>query len=255
MQACLNCGQLPTGRFCQFCGQRVGARTLTVRALLAQIPQVVFDVDRGLGPTLLGLLRRPGDVINGYLDGRRVRYTNPLVLVLLFTGFNAALFSSGWLNFSRLVVERGELPREGVEVMQKIFQYAALLLVVQLPVAGAITRMCFAASGRNYAEHLVINTYVAAMGSAYMVLLFPVLWLLNDTPWFGLAWNSALPVFLLYSGFVFIKVFGTALGRGASVRRTLGALALYVLSNILMYGVPMGIFLYRLALRDAGGGV
>ena len=101
-ESCLNCGQTPSGPFCEFCGQRAGLQPFTLRTLLRQLPKAVFDVDRGLWHTLTGLLLRPGEVINGYLDGRRIQYTNPITLLVLFASIYAVLLSSGWLDFSRL---------------------------------------------------------------------------------------------------------------------------------------------------------
>src|SRR5687767_8386655 len=97
---CLNCGHALGGRFCESCGQRAGLHPVTIRTLLQQISKALFDVDRGVWHTLKGLLIRPGEVINGYLDGRRIRYSNPFGLFLLFSGINAVLFTSGMLDLT-----------------------------------------------------------------------------------------------------------------------------------------------------------
>lgn len=252
---CSNCGQVPSGPFCQACGQRAGLQPFTLRVLMRQVPLAVFDLERGAWHTLKGLLLRPGHVINGYLDGQRVRYSNPFTLLLLFVGINAVLFPSGLLDFSRIVYA----PR-GTEQMiagwaSWMFQYYSLLLLLLLPLAAGITRWCFAAWPRNYAEHLVINAYITAETTACYCCLFPVFLLMSRTPWLAVTWNTIGALTYAYYSFALVKVFGADVfdtvvcGPGARrkkvVVRSIAAILLYVLSITLPAWIAG--FVYALA--------
>jgi hypothetical protein len=204
-----------------------------MRALLEQASKAVFDVDRGLWYTLQGLLKRPGEIINGYLDGQRVRNTSPFTLLLLFTGINAVLYTSGLLDLSQLTgsdsAEAQQLASEGTRWM---FQYYSVVLLLLLPVASAITRWCFAACDRNYAEHLIINTYITAITVMFTAVLFPILLALRPE-WLSIVWNSVLPLTGVYNVFALVKVFGPTAERVKVMPRAIAAVALYYLRRIL----------------------
>jgi len=222
---CLNCGAIPSGQFCQSCGQRAGLQPFTFRLLLQQVPKTVFDVDRGLWHTLKGLLLHPGEVINGYLEGRRIRYTNPFTLVLLFSGINAVLFPL--LDFSGIARDVPGTQQVG-SMTRLSFQYYSLLLLLLLPLASVCSRWVFAARGRNYAEHLIVNTYLTAEQAAFTACTFPLLAVLNHTPWFGAAYQGTLPLGLLYAVFGYVDVFGIPGARAKAVWRAIVTVVLYV---------------------------
>lgn len=73
---CLNCGSELTGRHCANCGQPANTTRLASRDLVQPIFNL-FNADRGWAHTVAELTRRPGTVINDYLAGRRVAYTEP----------------------------------------------------------------------------------------------------------------------------------------------------------------------------------
>jgi hypothetical protein len=234
---CLNCGQTPGGPFCEFCGQRAGLQPFTLRTLLRQVPKAVFDVDRGLWHTLKGLLLRPGEVINDYLDGRRIRYTNPFTFLLLFAGINAVLYPIGLIDFSKITNPPPDMQQFMVDFGQWTFQYYSLLLLLLLPLASAISRRCFAEYGRNYAEHLILNAYIVAVQAAFGAAVFPFLVLLNQTAWLGVAWNCQIPILYLYSIYAMVKVFDKPSARIKVVLRASMAVVLYFLASVLLFGM------------------
>jgi uncharacterized membrane protein len=241
-ESCLNCGQTPSGPFCEFCGQRAGLQPFTLRTLLRQMPKAVFDVDRGLWHTLKGLLLRPGEVINGYLDGRRIRYTNPFTLLLLFVGINAVLYPSGLIDFSKIIeappsVQGTMLDMQGfmVDLTRWTFQYYSLFLLLLLPLSSAISKRCFATYGRNYAEHLILNAYITAVQVAFATCAFPFLALMSQTAWLSVAWNCQVPVVCLYSICALVQVFGRPTARIKAVLRASMAVVFYLLATALLF--------------------
>jgi hypothetical protein len=92
-RSCLNCGQTLTGPWCAACGQKGDVGRLTLAGLLHEIPHGVFHVDRGFVPTLRAVFTRPATVAFDYLDGRRIRWFNPLTLVVLCAGVCGAAWA------------------------------------------------------------------------------------------------------------------------------------------------------------------
>ena len=90
---CANCGAVLTGPWCAACGQKAGAARLSLKHLLHEIPHAVFHVDRGFVPTLKALVTRPGEVVDEYLRGKRVRYFNPLTLLVICAGVCGAAWA------------------------------------------------------------------------------------------------------------------------------------------------------------------
>ena len=80
---CPNCGARADGRFCPSCGQHQMRGRLTLRRLWTEFASRVFNLNRGLLATVVGLSRQPGQVPLDYVEGRRGRYTNPLTYLLL----------------------------------------------------------------------------------------------------------------------------------------------------------------------------
>ncbi|MGH7575135.1 MAG: DUF3667 domain-containing protein [Longimicrobiales bacterium] len=102
----------------------------------------MFDVDRGLTYTIVRLTVDPGGVVRDYLAGRTVVYVHPFIyLTLAFAAFA--------LTF-RLTGGTGGGSMERVSTAAIVFFLAAA------------SRTVFWRSGRNYAEHLILNTFLFA---------------------------------------------------------------------------------------------
>lgn len=84
---CRNCGYTFIGNFCPRCGQ--GRHTLRYRLKDApgSILRTIFRVDGRFARTLMELTYRPGHLMRDFIQGRRIHYTPPLVMVFLMTAF------------------------------------------------------------------------------------------------------------------------------------------------------------------------
>lgn len=58
--ACKNCGHTYVGTYCPQCGQHRATYRFTKGSIVADVFKSFFNLDRGLGATLLALLYRPG---------------------------------------------------------------------------------------------------------------------------------------------------------------------------------------------------
>lgn len=196
---CLNCSTRLFGAHCHQCGQRAATGRFTWRSLLHDIPHSIFHVDRGIVPTIVGLLRHPGRTINGYLDGQRARYFNPLTLLALSASLYALLYNHDpiWQGMARSFPERSQA--NIAEGMALITRWYSLSLVLLMPIAAGANWLVFRTSGRNFAEHLVISAFVSVVSTLLLVPLYPPMLILS---WIETEAASAAMVGLYLAGFI-----------------------------------------------------
>jgi hypothetical protein len=194
---------------------------LALRNILDQIPR-----DRGLLHTLACLARRPGHTIEGYLDGRRAEFFNPLNLLTLTAGLTALFYSNHSFDLSPLLTG---FPPDQLEIQSRVvyfqFKYRALMQVLTLPLMAAITLVLFAGRRRGYAEHLVINAFLMSTTNLLYVLFFFILLYADRSHAFGGTWQIGSAVLLAYRAFVLYAVFARSGGRASTALKALAATA------------------------------
>lgn len=96
--ACPNCGRKFSGTYCPDCGQKADP-SASITGVIGGFFRELADVERGVGPTLVGLTLRPGQVLRRYLDGARVGLASPgrylLAVVIVSIGIDRLLAWSG----------------------------------------------------------------------------------------------------------------------------------------------------------------
>jgi hypothetical protein len=166
---CKNCGNEFEGHFCNQCGQKASVGKFTLRNLLLEISANIFQIDHGFFYTLKNLFKRPGHTIREYLDGERKTNFKPIAYVLVIATLYFILnrifdrdniiddFLSG---FNSAVNEKGNNDKDlnFLKWFSNNFAYTILLLI---PFFSLATYITFIKRGRNYIEHIVINTFVA----------------------------------------------------------------------------------------------
>lgn len=92
---CKNCvNSLQTDySFCPDCGAKVIRNRLTIKNLLSDITERHFNLDNTFLRTFFHLFTKPDVVINGYVNGTRRKYVNPI------SYFGIALMLAGFLMF------------------------------------------------------------------------------------------------------------------------------------------------------------
>jgi hypothetical protein len=80
---CLDCGAPVDGNFCSQCGQENSDYRVSLRRLLGDLFEELFQLESRLWRSLAHLFARPGRLTVDYNAGRRVRYTSPLRLYLI----------------------------------------------------------------------------------------------------------------------------------------------------------------------------
>lgn len=252
---CLNCQTALHSPYCGQCGQSAKVHRFTLAGLAHDVPHAVFHVERGILPTVAGLLRRPGATINAYLDGQRVRYFNPLSLLVLCAGAYAALYSQPFLLsiLEPLIDARARGHITGL--LAWMTRWYSLLMMLGVPVLGALNWLFYRRHERNIAEHMVVMAYTNAVGTLLMILpLYPLLLALHWSGWqdaqrwMGLGWLASALVSMVYQGWAVGQVFS---GHKASTLRGGGSMLLMCLIAGAI-GVVGGFLAMRFGNRPLG---
>jgi hypothetical protein len=172
-KVCLDCGAELHGRFCHACGQDHRHPRLTLRAVVSDAAEELFDVDSRLLRTLWGLVTRPGAVAREYVEGHRKRFLHPAryALVTAALAFAAlSLLPQG----SRSTDELDVLTRT---VAQLQVNYWEVIQLAVLPIYAGTAWLLHFRKGRNYAEHVILAFF--AFGSLFWIqtLTYPLMWI------------------------------------------------------------------------------
>ncbi len=85
---CLNCGTIVQGRYCSQCGQENIVTRQSAFALIKHFVYDVFHFDGKFFDTLRHLILKPGRVPANYIQGKRLKYLDPIRMYL----FTSAIF-------------------------------------------------------------------------------------------------------------------------------------------------------------------
>lgn len=229
---CLNCGEILTGSYCRACGQKADTRRVTMHGLLHEIPHAILHLDRGSFATLRGLARRPGQVINGWLEGQRARWFNPFTLVMVLGGLGALLYGNYPFRFH---APEGSISAADLEAYARFsrlsLRFFTLYWLAMLPAFALITWLSFAGVGparrRGYGEHLVLNAFILGFVLFLAVCSFPLLVLTNDRPEFLWVYVITGAIYFLYQAVALFLVFAEPERRFGTLLRTSVAVLLY----------------------------
>jgi Protein of unknown function (DUF3667) len=241
---CMNCGTPLLGSHCHACGQRGEAQRFTLSRLLHEIPHAIFHVDHGFPATLRALATRPGRTIREYLDGKRARYFNPLTLLVILGGLCALGYSKYPFDFQYLANSMPAGRRaDYADTLQVLFEYYTLSMMLQLPIASAITLVLFRKRGRSYGEHLVANAYIFAFMSLIGLAALPFYIATNGGPWFATAWMVSFFPYFVYQSWATYGAFASPQHRIGDALRALAASAAYILFSALLQGLFVAIYM------------
>lgn len=99
--ACKNCGATTHGNYCQQCGQATHLHVPSAREFLHEFVAHYVALEGKLWKTLALLIARPGMLTCEYIQGRRVRYLEPLRVYLTFSIIFFALFKFSGVEVAR----------------------------------------------------------------------------------------------------------------------------------------------------------
>ena len=166
---CKNClkSQPKDFDFCPECGARVIRNRLTARNLSQDVVQRYFDIDNTFLQTFIHLITKPEVVIDGYINGVRKKYVNPIsyfALALTIAGlqiFVVRKFFPEAYDLSSITVDGQE--EFANSMMASIQEYSSLITMAMIPLYALMARIVFINIKKyNYTELLVVFLYFAA---------------------------------------------------------------------------------------------
>ena len=187
-ETCLNCGIALVGAYCHTCGQHTARERLSIRRLIKDFVQKIFKLDSAFSRTLVGLLKHPATVCIDYIQGRRKRYINPLVLLTVVVALELLIYK----------VLGGTVVAQDEETLFPLLDdYPLQAILLALGPMALVWRGLFRASGYNLAENYVFSLYLFALTE--LLSLSGPLVLLS----FGLAKDNADEI----QGIIFLVLF------------------------------------------------
>lgn len=188
----------------------------------------IFNLERGLGYTLVALTVRPGHAIREYLEENRTRLVPPFRFLILTVAIGTFLTvqyfnQSDFFEQFQKGIEQGYNKNEAssIEDRSKFLEvymarttelynnYFNLFILAGVPVIALATFWIFR-KNMNYAEHLVVNSYLTSYLTVIYILLIPILyftdyWMLSVL-YLGLS--------VVYSGYLYIQLFREKIVKG-----------------------------------------
>lgn len=251
---CENCATVLAGAFCHACGQAAEPAARSVRAFASQAAADLTSLDSRLLRTVGTLLGRPGRLTREYLDGRRVRYTQPLQLYL---GAAAAFFfvnayrpfltfdphaarvvsSLNAIGVSGTVSRESLAPLAGRGISMELFRerfeatvtgYLPAFLVASVLLFGLVLHLFHRRAPAGYVGHVVFSLH----WSAFFLLLMIVDRLLPARPpgkLPGLADAVIALIASVYLGLALHRVYG-----GRWLPTVLRTVCLYLAYQVLL---------------------
>jgi len=197
-----------------------------------------FNLEKGIGYTIKGLLLRPRAVMEEYLFRDRNRLVRPLTLLILAVTITT-LFTFWYLPVEREVgseLRRGSgVPETLIPTLERFMQFALqyynIILLSAIPTVSLATFLFFRDAGLNYAEHLIINMYVYAMQTT---LTLPFIPFLMEASVFGIIIMILSAGYYLYA---YKSIFQTSWGEIAW--KTVGVLMVSQVLQSMIFGVVL----------------
>lgn len=211
----------------------------------------IFNLERGLIQSTLTLTKRPGQAIREYILEDRNRLMPPfrylLFMVAIATFITLQYFDANphWMGdlnaeSKQNTIKSNPITKAYLEKTTYLFNhYFNLFILATVPVAALVTQWFFRRRF-NYAEHLVVNSYIMGYLTFVYILLSPMLFFANFTT---LSWIYSF-ITLIYSIIVYKQVY-----QSPGIRGVFAAIAT-VIVYFLVYYMIMGLVFIGLAIYE-----
>ena len=172
---CKNCkNKLTDGvSYCELCGAKVIRNRITVKNLWEDFLETYINVDNSFLRTFWHLFTRPAAVIDGYINGLRRKYMNPISymgIAITLSGLLVLLIQKNAKRIDIDIFEQGINPSFGDKVFNFTNDYYSLLFLLFLPVFAFAGWLTINKKGYNLTEFLVVSLYSLAQ---FSILSFP----------------------------------------------------------------------------------
>lgn len=185
---CKNCQKAlhQDDKFCSNCGAKVILNRITIKQIVSDLSLMYFSFDNKFFVTFKAIFEDPSDVVNGYINGLRMRYVNPIsyfIIAVAMGGIFSILMVRGYLveiDYAQFTDPKSPVKME--EIMSKVADYNNLIYLISLPFLALMSKIVFFNLKQfNYAEHLVIYAYTYSQCAILSFLFIPILYMVKPS--------------------------------------------------------------------------
>lgn len=247
---CSNCFSEVSGHYCSNCSQKVGDAKYTIKGMVSDLFLSALHIEKkGLVHTARELTLRPGAAIRKVIDGQRL-FLYPPFKYLVLMGAIVILLSIRYKFFHNEYTKADNsegiinnyLNPEHLVYLESFFKFAeekaTMLNVATIPIFALMSWSLLFFRRFNFAETLIINTFITAHQLFLLLLMVPIIELL---PMYKteiiLAYSTGS---FLYNVWVYFQ-----LSEGISRLRGL-VQSLLVVAIAFAYQMPVNLLIYLL---------
>lgn len=218
---------------------------ITFLKLAKDVGEVV-NLERGILYLIRELILRPGETIRSYLYENRMSLFHPVRFLFVTTAFSFFIFwlFDGAQSISEIIdLSQPQNPDTetilDAELTARLFteifnDYFNLMIWLFVPVISLFSYLLFRKAGYNYAENLVLNTFITGVSNIFTTLGYLMEY------GFGIMYFSVITS-LFYVGYNVVVYHRFFRYPSASVVRSLVAIFLGYLLYILVFSFVIGI--------------
>lgn len=214
---CLNCGKEVSDKYCSGCGQKTDTHRISFKNFIFHdVLHGTFHLERGIFFTAKESLLRPGKAALDYIAGKRKRYYNVFLLILITIGlmlFFRHLYAEILVSQGRLVVEEPNYVNEANRKMNEIIsQKAKIVILLFVPLAAINSFILFRRKKLNLSEHSIIAGMIL-LGVLLLSLFGNILFYINLVTEWSSSTSSIISLLItlltfVYTAYGYINAFG-----------------------------------------------
>lgn len=246
---CKNCdARLRTDYlYCPACGAKVIRNRITIKNLWTDFLERYFNLDNTFIRTVVHLTTKPEVVIEGYLQGIRRKYLNPISymgIAITLSGLIVFLMvkSGDAINFN--MINNGVTTKYQEKLMDFILDYQALIFLLYVPMMTIAGWLCFDQKRYNFAERTIIFMY--SLGHYSIIIFLPSILLLLFIPEQYVNFSLiAMPLMMAYTTYVIVRI-----SKSRGVKLIVRLLLFYFILLILYFAFSIALPLFLLLIGE-----
>jgi hypothetical protein len=247
---CPNCATDFNGNYCNECGQKSTDIKYTMKGMLYDIFFSTFHIEKkGLPYTVRELTVRPGEAIQKVISGQRL-FLYPAFKYLILMGATVIVFSLRYNFFhneatdvsdSKTIPMWLDLNRENGLFFESFFRFAedeaTLLNIMAVPVFALFSWLLLSRGRYNFAENLILNTYITGQQLFFLLWLVPILeFFPQSKPILIGIYTAAI---MLYNSWAYIQFFSPG-----KFRVSIAVLSIVTVVFSYIYQFPLNVLVF-----------
>ncbi len=233
MITCLNCDLVYDGAFCPNCGQKATTHRINWQSFILELPQTLFNIEKGFGYTFKELTLAPRKALDAYLAGKRVNFLSPIQYAILGVTLYSVLQTLWPTPFPEVSLELQETQNYNVGyelgrlIRGKLKFFWLLGIILFAMPAWMIFRKY------NFTEHMALSAYVighSAFLSVFTLLIYALPIMINPF------------IYLLIGAYYFV-LFRSKINPLGTVAASFGVV---LLGFLLFFTMPLLFYWYQL---------